>query len=105
MTIKKKRIPLRTKIKAELDKAHQLLTLLKVPDDIGDLSDRIVWLIYEGTQGHALEVAQEKAGLGAQVTDKLKKMAELYEQEHGPDQGGSTNPWLTVRWVKRNLGK
>jgi len=37
--------------------------------------------------------------------DHLTKLAAVYEQEHGPDTGGQTQPWIAVRWIRTAKGR
>ncbi len=84
--------------KAELAGIHDLLDALQVSG--GQAHERLLWLIHEGIQARTLTALQERVATGDKAMDKLKKMAALYEQEHGPDTGRSTTPWQIVRWVK-----
>ena len=97
------------RLDAELARVHALLDALAVPkylpdsDDEAEVYDRIVWLIHQGVQRDALATLNEQRELGNQAIDRLKKLADLYADQHGPYLKHQTHPWGIVRWVKEHL--
>lgn len=97
------------KLETELARVHVLLDSIEVPHLMPDSTDeaeihqRIIWLIHQGVQRDALATLTAQRDLGNQAIDRLKKLAALYAEQHGPVPKHQTHPWTIVRWVKEHL--
>ena len=97
------------KLETELGRVHVLLDSIEVPHLMPDSTDeaevhqRIVWLIHQSVQRDAFATLTAQRDLGKQAIVRLKKLAALYADQHGPSPKHQTHPWVIVRWVKEHL--